>query len=261
MLRFYRFYQRAEPIVEQLVQQIPWGHNILIFRKVKTIDLATFYVKETIQNNWSRSVLDIQLDTKLHLRQGHAITNFDKTLPSPQAELAQETLKDPYIFDFLTMTTDLHELDLERQLTDQIIKFLLELGNGFAFIGRQYPLKIGEKEYALDLLFYHIRLRCFVAVDLKMRDFEPEYAGKMNFYLSAVDDLLKHETDSASIGVILCKSKNRFEVEYALRDLNKPIGVSGWILTEKLPDNLKSSFPTTEQLEQELLSRLNKDKK
>jgi predicted nuclease of restriction endonuclease-like (RecB) superfamily len=261
MLRFYRFYQRAEPIVEQLVQQIPWGHNILIFRKVKTIDLATFYVKETIQNNWSRSVLDIQLDTKLHLRQGHAITNFDKTLPSPQAELAQETLKDPYIFDFLTMTTDLHELDLERQLTDQIIKFLLELGNGFAFIGRQYPLKIGEKEYALDLLFYHIRLRCFVAVDLKMRDFEPEYAGKMNFYLSAVDDLLKHETDSPSIGVILCKSKNRFEVEYALRDLNKPIGVSGWILTEKLPDNLKSSFPTTEQLEQELLSRLNKDKK
>lgn len=259
MLRFYRFYQNAEPIVEQLVQQIPWGHNILIFRKVKSIELATFYIKSTIQNNWSRSVLDIQLDTKLHIRQGQAITNFDKTLPSPQAELAQETLKDPYIFDFLTMITDKHELDLERQLTDQIIKFLLELGNGFAFIGRQYPLKVGEKEYALDLLFYHIRLRCFVAIDLKMRDFEPEYAGKMNFYLSAVDDLLKYETDNPSIGVILCKSKDRFEVEYALRDLNKPIGVSGWILTEKLPEDLQSAFPTIEQLEQELINRLKKD--
>lgn len=258
MLKFYRFYQSAGSIVEQLVQQIPWGHNILIFRKLKTIDLATFYIKATLENNWSRSVLDVQLDTKLHTRQGQAITNFDKTLPTPQAELAKETLKDPYIFDFLSMTTDIHELDLERQLTDQIIKFLLELGNGFAFIGRQYPLKVGEKEYALDLLFYHIRLRCFVAIDLKMRDFEPEYAGKMNFYLSAVDDLLKHETDNPSIGVILCKSKDRFEVEYALRDLNKPIGVSGWILTEKLPENLQLAFPTIEQLEQELLVRLKK---
>ena len=256
MLRFYRFYHNSKSIVEQLVQQIPWGHNILIFRKSKTIEVAVFYMKATIQNNWSRSILDIQLDSKLHERQGQAITNFDKTLPSPQAELAQETLKDPYIFDFLTMTADLHELDLERQLTNQIIKFLLELGNGFAFIGRQYPLIVGEKEYALDLLFYHIRLRCFVAIDLKMRDFEPEYAGKMNFYLSAVDDILKQATDNPSIGVILCKSKERLEVEYALRDLNKPIGVSGWILTEKLPDNLQSAFPTTEQLEQELLVSL-----
>jgi predicted nuclease of restriction endonuclease-like (RecB) superfamily len=259
MLRFYRFYQDASSIVEQLVQQLPWGHNILIFRKLKTIEAATFYIKATIQNNWSRSILDIQIDTKLHERQGQAITNFDKTLPSPQAELAKETLKDPYIFDILSMTSNMHELELERQLTDQIIKLLLELGNGFAFLGRQYPLKIGEKEYAIDLLFYHIYLRCFVVIDLKMRDFEPEYAGKMNFYLSATDDILKHETDNPSIGVILCKSKNRFEVEYALRDLNKPIGVSGWILTEKLPDNLQSSFPTTEQLEEELKIRLKQE--
>ena len=256
MLRFYRFYQNETAIVEQLVQQIPWGHNILIFRKIKSVEAAVFYLQTTIQNNWSRSVLDIQIDTKLYERHGQAITNFDKTLPSPQAELAKETLKDPYIFDFLSMTTDMHELDLERQLTDQITKFLLELGNGFAFIGRQYPLKIGEKEYALDLLFYHIRLRCFVVIDLKMRDFEPEHTGKMNFYLSAVDDTLKHDTDNPSIGVILCKSKNRFEVEYALRDLNKPIGVSGWILTEKLPENLQSAFPTIEELEQELVHRL-----
>jgi predicted nuclease of restriction endonuclease-like (RecB) superfamily len=259
MLRFYRFYQRSEPFVEQLVQQIPWGHNILIFRKVKSMDVAIFYLKATIDNNWSRSILDIQLDTKLHERQGQAITNFDKTLPNPQAELAKETLKDPYVFGFLGSETALHELDLERQLTDHIIKFLLELGNGFAFIGRQYPLKVGEKNYALDLLFYHIRLRCFVVFDLKMRDFEPEHAGKMNFYLSAVDDLLKQETDNQSIGVILCKSKDRIEVEYALRDLNKPIGVSGWILTEKLPDNLQSSFPTVEELEEELNTRLKKN--
>ena len=258
MRQFYGFYCHADEKVQQLVGQIPWGHNILIFRKIKSIEVATFYLKGTIQNNWSRSILDIQLDTKLHERQGQAITNFDKTLPNSQAELAQEALKDPYIFDFLTMTTGLHELDLERQLTDQIIKFLLELGNGFAFIGRQYPLTIGEKEYAIDLLFYHIRLRCFVVIDLKMRDFEPEYAGKMNFYLSGVDDNLKHETDNPSIGVILCKSKNRLEVEYSLRDLNKPIGVSGWILTEKLPDNLQSAFPTTEELEQEILKRLRK---
>ena len=258
MRQFYGFYSNADEKVQQLVGQIPWGHNILIFRKIKSIEVATFYLKGTIQNNWSRSILDIQLDTKLHERQGQAITNFDKTLPNSQAELAQEALKDPYIFDFLTMTTGLHELDLERQLTDQIIKFLLELGNGFAFIGRQYPLTIGEKEYAIDLLFYHIRLRCFVVIDLKMRDFEPEYAGKMNFYLSGVDDNLKHETDNPSIGVILCKSKNRLEVEYSLRDLNKPIGVSGWILTEKLPDNLQSAFPTTEELEQEILKRLRK---
>jgi YhcG PDDEXK nuclease domain len=158
------------------------------------------------------------------------------------------------------MSMDVHELELERQLTENIIKFLLELGNGFAFIGRQYPLKIGEKDYNLDLLFYHILLRCFVVVDLKMRDFEPEHAGKMNFYLSAVDDLLKNEADNPSIGVILCKSNNRIEVEYALRDLNKPIGVSGWVITETLPDNIQSNFPTTEQFEQELLERLKKAK-
>lgn len=256
MRQFYCFYCHADIKVQQLVGQIPWGHNILIFRKLKTVDNAVFYLHTTIQNNWSRSILDIQLDTKLHERQGQAITNFDKVLLSPQAELAKETLKDPYIFDFLTLTTGIKEWDLERQLTDHIIKFLLELGNGFAFIGRQYPLKIGEKEYAIDLLFYHIRLRCFVVIDLKMRDFEPEHTGKMNFYLSAIDDLLKHEMDNPSIGVILCKSKDKFEVEYALRDLNKPIGVSDWVLTEKLPDNLQSAFPTIEQLEQELNMRL-----
>lgn len=257
MRRFYLYYKNADEFVLQLVKQIPWGHNILIFRKSNALLTAQFYLMATIQNHWSRAVLEVQMESRLHERQGQAITNFAQTLPQPQADLAQQTLKDPYIFDFLAMTPAMHELDMEKQLTEHIVRFLLELGAGFAFVGRQYPLEIGEKTYALDLLFYHIRLRRFVAVDLKMHTFEPEYAGKMNFYLSAVDELLRTETDNPSIGIILCKSKNRIEVEYSLRDLNKPIGVSQWILTQHLPDDIQSAFPTIEQLEQELLERGN----
>lgn len=252
MLRFFRFYRNAGEFVEQLVRQIPWGHNILILKKSDSLETAKFYLTATVQNHWSRNVLAIQIESRLHERQGQAITNFSQTLPQPQADLAQQTLKDPYLFDFLAMTPAMHELDMEKQLTDHIVRFLLELGAGFAFIGRQHPLQVGEKTYSLDLLFYHIRLRCFVAIDLKMEEFAPEHAGKMNFYLSAIDDLLRTETDNLSIGIILCKSKNRIEVEYALRDLNKPIGVSQWILTQNLPADIQSAFPTIEQLEQEL---------
>lgn len=252
MLRFFRFYQNADEFVEQLVRQIPWGHNILIFKKSDSLGTAKFYLAATIQNNWSRNILALQIESRLHERQGQAITNFAQTLPYPQADLAQQTLQDPYLFDFLSMTSSMHELDMEKQLTDHILRFLLELGAGFAFIGRQHPLQVGDKTYALDLLFYHIRLRCFVAIDLKMEAFEPEHAGKMNFYLSAVDDLLRTGSDNPSIGIILCKTKNRIEVEYALRDLNKPIGVSQWILTQNLPAEIQSAFPTIEQLEQEL---------
>jgi predicted nuclease of restriction endonuclease-like (RecB) superfamily len=252
MLRFFRFYQNAGEFVEQLVRQIPWGHNILIFKKSDCLETAKFYLAATVQNHWSRAVLAVQIESRLHERQGQAITNFAKTLPQPQADLAQQTLKDPYLFDFLAMSPAMHELDMEKQLTDHIVRFLLELGAGFAFIGRQHPLHVGEKTYALDLLFYHIRLRCFVAIDLKMEEFAPEHAGKMNFYLSAVDDLLRTKADNPSIGIILCKSKDRIEVEYALRDLNKPIGVSQWILTQKLPAEIQSAFPTIEQIEQEL---------
>ena len=256
MAQFYRFYQGADEFVQLLAGQIPWWHNILIFSKSDSLDTARFYLAATVQNHWSRSILDLQIESRLHERQGQAITNFAQTLPQPQADLAQQTLKDPYLFDFLAMTPAMHELDMEKQLTDHITRFLLELGAGFAFIGRQYPLHIGEKTYVLDLLFYHIRLRCFVAIDLKMEAFEPEHAGKMNFYLSAVDDLLRTEADNPSIGIILCKSKARIEVEYALRDLNKPIGVSQWILTQHLPDDIQSAFPTIEQLEQELSERV-----
>lgn len=256
MRRFYLFYKDAGEFVLQLVKQIPWGHNILIFRKIKEIDAARFYLEATLKNNWSRNMLDLQIASGLHLRQGKAITNFDKTLPLPLAELAQQTLKDPYIFDFLTLAEDTRELDLERQLTHFITDFLLELGAGFAFVGRQYRLEIGEKTYAIDLLFYHLRLRAYVVIDLKMKAFEPEFAGKMNFYLSAADDLLRSDGDNASIGIILCKTNNRIEAEYALRDLNKPIGVSKWLLTTQLPENLKSSLPSVEEIEQELEERL-----
>ncbi|MEK7256777.1 MAG: PDDEXK nuclease domain-containing protein [Bacteroidota bacterium] len=256
MVRFFRFYEKETEIVQQLAEQIPWTHNVLIFSKVKSILEAVFYLDSTLQNNWSRDVLTLQIESKLFDRQGKALNNFDRTLPQPQADLAKQLLKDPYNFSFLTLEMEALELELEKKLTENIISFLLELGAGFAFLGRQYEIEIGDKTRRIDLLFYHIRLRCFVPVDLKMRAFEPEDAGKMNFYLSAIDDLLKTEQDNPSIGIILCKSKNKLEVEYALRNLNVPIGISEWVLTEKLPENLQSEMPSVEELERELTERL-----
>lgn len=239
-------------ILQQLVAEIPWGHHLLILNKVNDPEAALFYICQTIENNWSRSVLALQIEQKLFDRQGKALSNFKETLPSQQALLAQQLLKDPYNFSFLTLESQVQELDLEKQLTEQITRFLLELGKGFAFLGRQFPIRVGEKEYYLDLLFYHIRLRCFIVIDLKIREFEPEHTGKMNFYLSAIDDLLKGENDQPSIGILLCKSKTSLEVEYALRGINKPIGVSEFTITEALPEELKSSIPTVEEFEEEI---------
>jgi len=238
--------------VRQAVAQIPWGHHIVILTKVKEPDSALFYLQQTIENNWSRAVLTLQIEQNLFARQGKAITNFKTTLPEQQALLAQQILKDPYNFSFLTLEPKVQELDLEKQLIDHISKFLLELGKGFAFIGRQYRFEVGKKEYSIDLLFYHIRLRCFVVIDLKTNEFEPEYAGKMNFYLSAIDDLLKTDADQPTIGILLCKRKESVEVEYALRGISKPIGVSEFTFAEALPENLKSSIPTVEEFENEL---------
>jgi predicted nuclease of restriction endonuclease-like (RecB) superfamily len=256
MRQFYLFYRNADEKIQLLAGQIPWWHNVMIFSKCKTIEEATFYLNGTIRNAWSRNMLVIQIENALHLRQGKAITNFDQTLPPPLSELAQQTIKDPYIFDFLTLAEGAREQDLERQLMHYITDFLLELGAGFAFVGRQYRLEIAEKTYAIDLLFYHLRLRSYVVIDLKMRAFEPEFAGKMNFYLSAADDLLRGDSDNPSIGIILCKTKEGIEVEYALRNLNKPIGVSDWQLTTILPENMKPSLPSVEAFEQELTERL-----
>lgn len=231
---------------------VPWGHHMLVLDKSKSLEEAQFYLRQTIEHNWSRAILTLQIEQNLFARQGKAITNFKSTLPEQQALMATQILKDPYNFGFLTLEPKMQELDIEKQLTDHITKFLLELGKGFAFIGRQYPLEIGDKDYRLDLLFYHIRLRCFVVIDLKVVEFTPEFAGKMNFYLSAVDDLLKTEADQPSIGIILCKNKNKVEVEYALRGMSKPIGVSEFTVTQALPAELKSTLPTVEEFENEL---------
>ena len=238
--------------VQQAVAQIPWGHNILIITKSDSVTEARFYIEQTLEQGWSRDVLALQLKSNLYARTGKAVTNFTRTLPSPQSDLAQQTLKDPYTFDFMAMTAPFNELDVERQLTQHITQFLLELGKGFAFIGRQYHLEVAGNDYYIDLLFYHVTLKCYVVVELKNRKFIPEYAGKLNFYLSAVDSLLKRDDDQPTIGLLLCRDKNNIEVEFALRDMNKPMGVSEYTLVEALPDNLKGSLPTVEEIENDL---------
>lgn len=239
-------------IIQQAVAQIPWGHNILIFTKCDSVKTALFYVQQSIENQWSRSALKDQLTNQIHLRQGKAITNFKNTLPATISPLVQETLKDPYIFDFLQLDTEFRERDIEKQLIKHVNRFMLELGKGFAYVGQQYPLVISGKEYFLDLLFYHTRLKCYVVIELKNTSFKPEYTGKLNFYLSAVDSLIKMEDDNPTIGLLLCREKDGIEAEFALRDIQKPIGISEYILTKKLPDNLKSSLPTIEEIENQL---------
>jgi predicted nuclease of restriction endonuclease-like (RecB) superfamily len=241
-----------EPFVQQVVGQIPWGHNLRILDLVKTRPEREWYIRQTVQNGWSRNVLVLQIESRLYHRQGKAQTNFTATLPAPQSDLAQQALKDPYNFDFLMLAEDAREREMESGLLEHLRKFLLELGVGFAFVGSQYPIEVGGEDFRIDLLFYHLKLRCFVVIDLKMGAFKAEYAGKMNFYLSAVDDLLRHPADQPSIGVILCKSKNAVVAEYALRDTAKPIGISEYLATVKLPAELKGSLPTVEELEAEL---------
>jgi len=238
--------------IKMLVSLIPWGHNIVIIQKTKNLEQSLFYILKTIENNWSRTVLGFQIESRLFERQGKAITNFQLTLPKHQSDLANETLKDPYKFDFLNLTEKIQEREIEDQLVNHITQFLLELGTGFAFIGRQYLLKVGENEYKIDLLFYHIRLRCFIVVELKSGVFKPEFTGKMSFYLSAVDDLLRKENDNPTIGLLLCKSKDKVEAEYALRGISQPIGVAEYELSKAIPVNLKSQLPTIQDIENEL---------
>jgi predicted nuclease of restriction endonuclease-like (RecB) superfamily len=236
---------------DSILCKIPWRHHVVIIGKCETAQDAIFYLKQTIKNNWSRNVLEIQIESKLIERQGKAVNNFEITLPKPQSDLAKETLKDPYKFGFLTLETDVQELELERNLTENITQFLLELGKGFAFVGRQFPIQVGNKERKIDLLFYHLKMHCYVVIDLKMSEFEPEHAGKMNYYLSAVDKLIKTNEDNPSIGIILCKSKDNLDVEFALQDLNKPMGISEFTFKE-LPENIQKNMPTVSELENEL---------
>jgi predicted nuclease of restriction endonuclease-like (RecB) superfamily len=242
----------AEAIVQQAVAQLPWGHNCAILDKVKKSCEREWYIRQTIQNGWSRNVLVHQIESRLYRRQGKAITNFARTLPAYQSDLAQQIIKDPYNFEFLTLADEAREQEFERGLIDHFRDFLLELGMGFAFVGSQYPLQVGGEEFRIDLLFYHLRLRCFVVLDLKMGPFQPEFSGKMNFYLSAVDGLLRHPDDQTSIGIILCKSKNKIVAEYALRDLAKPVGVSEYRLTAALPNHWEGNLPTIDELESKI---------
>jgi predicted nuclease of restriction endonuclease-like (RecB) superfamily len=241
-----------QPSINPAVYQLPWGHIKLIIAKIKNTKEAQFYIHQTIQNQWSRDVLTLQIKSNLYGRNGKAITNFKASLPQPLYDLAQQTLKDPYIFDFMTMAQPYKEKDIENQLVQNITKFLLELGKGFAFIGQQYHLEIADNDYYIDLLFYHTRLKCYVVLELKNTKFIPEYAGKLNFYLSAVDSLVKQNDDNPTIGILLCRDKNNIEAEFALRDINKPMGVSEFEITNQIPDNLKSSLPTIEEIENEL---------
>jgi predicted nuclease of restriction endonuclease-like (RecB) superfamily len=248
-----------ESIVQQAAAQIPWFHNCTLLDKVKDPLERLWYTQQTIANGWSRNVLILQIESGLYRRQGKAISNFEVALPKPQSDLAQQLLKDPYNFDFLTLDKDARERDIERGLLDHLRQFLLELGSGFAFVGSQVPLEVGGEDYHLDLLFYHLKLRSFIVVELKVGTFRPDYVGKMNFYLSAVDDLLRHPSDQPSIGLILCRSKEGIVVEYALRDIGKPMGIAEFRLTESLPESLKSTLPSIEELESELDARTQDD--
>lgn len=231
---------------------IPWGHHVVINQKVKDFDKAIFYVRKTIENSWSRAVLLHQIEGNLYERQAKTIHNFQSTLPEPQSDLAVQLLKDPYKFDFLQLTEKYNEHDLEKALTQHITQFLLELGAGFSFVGRQYPIYLGEKEYFIDMLFYHLKLRYYVVIELKVVEFQPEFAGKLNFYLNLVDDQLKHETDQSTIGIVICKTKDSLEAEYALRGIDKPIGITEYELQKILPEKLKGSLPSIEEIELEL---------
>ncbi len=241
-----------EAILQQLAAKLPWFHNCVILDKIKAPEERVWYLQSAIQNGWSRNVLAMQIEGDLYRRQGKGITNFQATLPKPQSDLAEQLIKDPYNFDFLTLGQEAHERDLERGLLAHLRQFLVELGVGFAFVGSQVPLQVGSEEFRIDLLFYHLKLRSFVVIDLKMTAFKPEYAGKMNFYLSAVDDMLRHPDDKASIGLILCKGKEGLVAEYALRDINKPLGISEFRHLENLPEQLKGTLPTIEEIEAEL---------
>ncbi len=251
MRKFAEEYLDVEFVQEPLAQ-LTWYHNITLLEKIESHEIRLFYVKKAIEHGWSRNIMVIQIELGLHKRQGKAITNFKEKLPSSQSDLAHYTLKDPYIFDFLSIGKDAHEREVEKGLVGHMEKFLLELGEGFAFVGRQFHLDVGDEDFYIDLLFYHLKLRCFIVIELKDNKFKPEYAGKMNFYLSAVDNLLKHSTDQPSIGLILCKSKNNVLAEYTLRDMTKPIGLAEYRITENLPENIKTALPTIEELEAEL---------
>jgi predicted nuclease of restriction endonuclease-like (RecB) superfamily len=273
MIAFYRSYPDPAVILPQVVAKlpdpsnlplavaklkdsllwlVPWAHHVILMEKVKDISIRRWYMEQTLVHGWSRNILAIQIDAGAYVRRGKAVTNFGKLLPSPQSDLAQQALKDPYIFDFLTLEEPFHERELETSLIRHLEKFLLELGRGFAFVGRQYRLDVGNEDFYIDLLFYHLQLRCFIVIDLKKGKFKPEYAGKLNFYCNVINDRMRHPHDQPTIGLILCQSQDRVLAEYSLSGIDKPIGISTYELTRDLPKKLQSALPAVEDIEAEL---------
>ncbi|MDU9050077.1 MAG: PDDEXK nuclease domain-containing protein [Candidatus Electrothrix sp. Rat3] len=256
-LKYMRKFAETWPnqtIVQEVLAQIPWYHNLALLEKLDDVETRLWYAQKTVENGWSRNILVMQIESRLHERQGQTVNNFAATLPPPDSDMATQIFKDPYLFDFFGTANLRKEREVEQALMDHVQKFLQEMGTGFAFVGRQMLLEVGDQDFRLDLLFYHLKLRCFVVVELKAVPFDPGFTGQLNLYLSAVDDLMRHPDDKPTIGLLLCKSKNELVVEYALRGLNKPMGVAQWEtqLTETLPDNLKDSLPSIEEIEAEL---------
>ena len=256
-LKYMRAFAAAWParaIVQEVLARIPWYHHLALMEKCRTPEERLWYARRSANEGWSHNILSIQIESRAHERQGMAITNFPDTLPPATSDLAAQVFKDPYLFDFLGTADPRRECEVEQALVDHIQRFLLELGTGFAFVGRQVPLEVGDQDFQIDLLFYHLKLRCYVVVELKAVPFDPAFVGQLNLCLSATDDLLRHPDDQPTIGLLLCREKNKLVVEYALRHLKRPIGVAGWEtkLVEKLPKALKGSLPTVEEIEAEL---------
>ena len=254
-LKYMRAFAGAWPdaeFVQASLAQLPWYHQLALLDKLQTDDDRRWYAAKAIENNWSRNVLVVQIETGLRARTGTAVTNFGTQLPKPQSDLARESLKDPYRLDFLGIGEEAEEREIESALVRHITHFLLELGAGFAFVGRQVHIEVGGDDFFIDLLFYHLKLRCYVVVELKAGPFKPEHTGQLAFYLTAVDEQVKLADDHPTIGLLLCKSKNRVVAEYALRDSNKPIGVAEYQLVNALPDPLKTNLPSIEAIEREL---------
>ena len=249
MAKFAETYPNRE-FVQTVSAQIPWSHNIAIIEKVKDPEQRIWYIQKTAENGWSHNVLIHQIESGLYQRQVlvDKVSNFESRLPSPQSELAAQTMKDPYVFDFIPFREEMLERDIEQALVRDVTKLLLELGTGFAFLGNQYHLNVGGDDFYIDLLFYNLNLRCYVVIELKAGDFKPEYAGQLNFYLSAVDGILKKGEDNPSIGLLLCKSKNNLVAEYSLKDISKPIGVSEYKVTSSLPNALEEQLPSVEDI-------------
>ena len=239
-------------IVHQVVHKLPWRHHCVLLDKLKTQEEREWYLRKAIEHNWSRNILVMQIESRLLERSGGAVTNFALTLPKPQSDLARESLKDPYRFDFLSLGEEAQEREIEGALVKHVTDFLLELGAGFAFVGRQVLLDVGGEEFFIDLLFYHLKLRCYVVIELKAGKFKPEHLGQLGFYLTAVDAQVKDPQDGPTIGLLLCKSKNKVVAEYALRDKTQPLGVAEYQLVESLPPELQTSLPSIEQIEREL---------